>query len=184
MHVDIAFKYYKKFLLEDFEKRKKIYLWLGFDLAGVVSFRDWEVFGAILVGDKAKGKKGSDLRKYEIKSALEGNSFEYQYHARTALDKFKEDCNVDHLFVSYQKDYRSFTVRLVNNTVFKSLTDGWLDKIMRSYYSDTRHVVKQRCRESITYNNVFNRGDVVFEVKNSNLVNHGEEIKMAQGLKI
>ena len=168
MHLEQAFKYYQKFLLADFEKRKNIYTKLGFDLAGVVSSRDWEVFGAILVGDKAKGKKGSDLRRYEIKSALEGNSFEYQYHAHTAISKFEEDCNVDHLFISYKKDYRDFVVYLLNKDVFARLAEGWLAKIMSSYYSGP-DLPKQRCRESISYKNIFYRGSVVFEVKNAEL---------------
>src|SRR5579864_7165982 len=45
---------------------------------------DWEVFASILVRDL--GKKlaaGVDLSQYEVKSAVAGGSYEYQYHKKT-----------------------------------------------------------------------------------------------------
>lgn len=170
MYPERAFKYYQKFLLADFEKRRRIYTILGFDLAGLISSRDWEVFCAILVGEKAKNRKGSDLKTHEVKSALEGNSFEYQYHRHTGLNKYQEDSNINHLFVSYRKDYRSVIVYLIAKEHFTILTNGWLNKIKESYHSGTP---KQRCRESISYNMVLKYGKIVFQVVDG----------MAQGLK-
>jgi len=47
----------------------------------VASPSDWEVFASILVGDQGtKSQSGIDLLGYEVKSAKQRSSFEYQYH--------------------------------------------------------------------------------------------------------
>ena len=51
----------------------------------------WELFGSILTGKKGTAGYGADLDGIEIKSAIAGSSFEYQYHLHTGLAKLKED---------------------------------------------------------------------------------------------
>jgi hypothetical protein len=52
--------------------------------AGKALTSDWEVFASILVKDVGtKLSKGVDLSKYEVKSAEDGGSYEYQYHKNT-----------------------------------------------------------------------------------------------------
>jgi hypothetical protein len=53
---------------------------------------DWEVFASMLVKDLGrKFGAGIDLANYEVKSAKEGASYEYQYHKNTGLDKLAKD---------------------------------------------------------------------------------------------
>src|SRR6266478_1013409 len=57
---------------------------------GAAMSSDWEVFASILVRDL--GKKlaaGIDLSQYEVKSALDGGNYEYQYHKLTGKKKLK-----------------------------------------------------------------------------------------------
>ena len=45
---------------------------------------DWEVFASMLVKDLGrKFGAGIDLANYEVKSAKQGASYEYQYHKNT-----------------------------------------------------------------------------------------------------
>ena len=64
--------------------------------SGSVPSITWELFGSILTGQKGKGGYGADLEGNEIKSAISGSAFEYQYHLNTGLDKLNEDQAVDH----------------------------------------------------------------------------------------
>ncbi|MEM8639910.1 MAG: hypothetical protein AAGG51_14010, partial [Cyanobacteria bacterium P01_G01_bin.54] len=74
-------------------------------MQGSVGSKDWEVFAAILLNDRARKGDGADLEHYEVKSATTGSSFEYQYHRNHGLDKLTDDRSVDHIFVSRSKDY-------------------------------------------------------------------------------
>lgn len=67
--------------------------------AGKALSSDWEVFASILVKDVGtKLTKGVDLSKYEVKSAENGGSYEYQYHRNTGKQKLEDDIRVGHLF--------------------------------------------------------------------------------------
>src|SRR6266480_3731157 len=57
---------------------------------GKVMSSDWEVFASILVKDVGtKLTKGVDLSRYEVKSAEQGGSYEYQYHKNTGKAKLQ-----------------------------------------------------------------------------------------------
>ena len=82
----------------------------GLKTSGSIPSIAWELFGSILTGKNGTCGYGADLDGVEIKSAIAGSSFEYQYHLNTGLTKLKEDQTVDHLFCSYEPDYQSFDV--------------------------------------------------------------------------
>ena len=90
MNYEEAYTFYK-FLKSNYDKKRKIYEKLGFSLAGAISYRDWEVFVAILMNDRCKPGDGCDLLRHEVKSALRGNSYEYQYHRNKGLEKLTGD---------------------------------------------------------------------------------------------
>ncbi|MEC4818257.1 MAG: hypothetical protein SAK29_34040 [Scytonema sp. PMC 1069.18] len=104
-----AYEFYRKFIYN--EELINLLREYNIRIPGSISPQLWELFGAILTGDKGTGTYGADLSNYEVKSSIDGNSFEYQYHLRTGRDKLLKDMTVDHLFVSYSRDYRNVTVR-------------------------------------------------------------------------
>src|SRR5438477_5763779 len=70
--------------------------------AGGVMPSDWEVFASILVRDVGrKLMSGIDLSNYEVKSAVSGGSYEYQYHKNTGKEKLLNDAKVGHLFFEH-----------------------------------------------------------------------------------
>jgi len=73
----------------------------------------WELFGAILTERDGSGTTGADLCGWEVKSAINGGSYEYQYHLNTGLEKLKEDCIVNHLFCSYSATYKDVSVKAI-----------------------------------------------------------------------
>lgn len=95
-----AYNFYKRFILDYSQEKETIYEQYGFTLQGSVGSKDWEVFAAILMGDRASPGNGADLENYEVKSALIGNSFEYQYHRNRGLEKLQDERAVDQFICS------------------------------------------------------------------------------------
>jgi hypothetical protein len=69
--------------------------------------------------------------------------------------------------VSYDCEYRDVKARLLPAYFAEYLMYGWLEKIKTAYHTKD---VKQRCRESISYDQATDYGEVVFEVKDGKLV--------------
>ncbi len=162
--IEAAFAYYAKHIhrQERFDLLKEH----KFEVAGSIPSIDW-VFGAILTGDDRKLGYGSDLKDHEVKSAVEGSSFEYQYHRHGGLAKLDEDKTVDHVFVSYAPDYKRVTVRLVDRSKLASIFESWRDGLVQNYQGTAP---KQRYRKSIAYGTVTREGEIIFQIENSWLV--------------
>ena len=139
----------------------------NFDIAGSIPSIDWELFGAILTGDDRKLGYGSDLKDHEVKSAVEGSSFEYQYHRHGGLAKLDEDKTVDHVFVSYAPDYKRVTVRLVDRSKLASIFESRRDGLVQNYQGTTP---KQRYRKSVAYGTVMWEGEIILQIEGSRLV--------------
>ncbi|MEL6353952.1 MAG: hypothetical protein AAFR58_19675 [Cyanobacteria bacterium J06627_28] len=143
-----------------------IYEEYGFTLQGSVGSKDWEVFAAILMGDRARPGDGADLMNYEVKSALIGNSFEYQYHKNRGLAKLQDDQAVDHLFVSRSSTYRDVHVWLVGRDKLIPVFAQWLPALQENYETG----VRQRFRRSVAYGFVTQQGSKLLEVKDGSLI--------------
>ena len=144
--------------------------------SGSVPSITWELFGSILTGQKGKGGYGADLEGIEIKSAIAGNSFEYQYHLNTGLDKLKEDQVVDHFFCSYSADYQSFQVYFSDGKSLSPFFSNWIPQYLKNYNKAENATSveaserRQRFRRSIPFGWVSKNARLVMEVKEGNLV--------------
>jgi hypothetical protein len=163
-----AYEFYKEYLLDVLRQKTMLYDTYGFKTVGCVTSQDWELFGAILLNDRAKGGDvGSDLQHYEVKSAVTGNSFEYQYHRNHGLEKLEEDMQVDHLFISYDRDYAGVTVRLVSAAALQRTFLSWRPGLIRNYQGDNP---KLRYRRSVSYGFVERNGAILMEIRKGILV--------------
>ena len=105
---------------------------------------DWEVFASILVRDL--GKKlaaGIDLSQYEVKSASNGGSYEYQYHKNTGKEKLRKDEEVGHLFFDHQNNLRIVHLRYAHGSSMQEFFQKWLKEYPDPY--------RQRYRKSIPF---------------------------------
>lgn len=165
LHIEKAYEFYRQSIL-DVEKQR-LRQEYNFPVVGSVPSTDWELFGAILVGDKKKSGYGSDLSNSEVKSAVEGNSFEYQYHRNHGEEKLKEDIDLDyHIFISYSPDYQNVVVRRVPGSALSSIFEGWLPDLQSNYARND----KQRYRKSISYGTVVSKGEIIMEIRGGELV--------------
>jgi hypothetical protein len=136
----------------------------------------WELFGSILTGRKGKSGYGADLDGVEIKSAIQGSSFEYQYHLNTGLEKLEEDKRVDHFFCSYSADYQSFTVYFAKGKALAEYFQKWIPEYIKNYkkaegLSTTEASERrQRFRRSIPFGWISKKGTLVMQVESGKLV--------------
>lgn len=166
INASAALAFYQRFILDYSQDKSAIYEQYGFTLQGSIGSKDWEVFAAILMEDRASPGNGADLENYEVKSALIGNSFEYQYHRNRGLEKLQDERAVDHLFVARSNTYQDVEVWLVDRAALIATFDRWLPEIQENYQAESR----QRFRRSVTYRFVTMNGTQLMDIKNGALV--------------
>lgn len=147
-------------LKRHYDKKRIIYERCGFSPIGTITFRDWEVLTAILMKDECKPGNGSDLKRHEVKSAKMGNSFEYQYHKHTGLEKLEEEKSIDHIFISYSDHYDEVELRRMKASELSETFDQWRSHVIESYQGEKP---KQRCRHSISYVFVKTHGELLWK---------------------
>lgn len=164
-HIADAFSFYEQFILKYSQNKAQIYKRYGFTLQGSIGSRDWEVLAAILLDDRARVGGGADLMNYEIKSAVIGNSFEYQYHKNTGIKKLNADKMVDHVFISRNETYTHVAVWLVGRAHLIPIFDRWRPELESNYESITR----QRFRRSVSHGFVCQHGQKIFSISEGQL---------------
>ena len=107
---------------------------------------DWEVFAAILVRTRGTtARSGIDLVGYEVKSAQDEGSFEYQYHKRSWAAKFEQDRAADHIYISHRDTLSYVEVHHSTSAAIAGFLDAWLAE---NPYSKPG---EQRFRKQISY---------------------------------
>ncbi|NJN48562.1 MAG: hypothetical protein HC805_00500 [Alkalinema sp. RL_2_19] len=170
LHIQEAFSFYRQFILEYSQNKAAIYERYGFTLQGSVGSKDWEVFAAILLGDRAKPGDGADLFHHEVKSAIVGNSFEYQYHRNHGREKLEADKEVDHVFISRDQTYHNIEVWLVERQHLAPIFNAWQPELQANYAESRR----QRFRKSISYGFVKKYGRKILTIVNGQLASPSE----------
>ncbi|MEO0349210.1 MAG: hypothetical protein AAF282_04075 [Cyanobacteria bacterium P01_A01_bin.15] len=160
LQVQEAYSFYRAYVLEYSRNKATVYEQYGFSLQGSIGSKDWEVFAAILLNDRARKGDGADLEHYEVKSATTGSSFEYQYHRNHGLDKLTGDRDVDHIFVARSKNYVDVEVWLIERTKMIPVFDRWLPELLQNYET----VGRQRFRRSVTYGFVKSQGTLLLKI--------------------
>ena len=165
LNIKDAYQYYFKHInrIERFELLEAHQL----PVAGSVPSIDWELFGSILTGSKGTPGYGADLENYEVKSATEGSSFEYQYHLHGGISKLEEDMQVDHIFISYSSNYRDVTVRLVKGEALVAEFESWRAGLIENYSGESP---KQRYRKSIAFGLIQELGQVIVQIEDGVLI--------------
>jgi transcriptional regulator with XRE-family HTH domain len=172
--IDEAYYFYKKHIHDE----EKIKLLRDNDLkvSGSVSSVMWELFGAILTGKSGAGLTGADLQGWEVKSAKDMGSFEYQYHLNTGAEKLKEDSSVNHLFFTYSETYMDIDVRAIKGS---ALADQFFKKWEPEYHKNydqnaPTNQRRQRFRKNIPYAHVEKNGVVIFRIRNGKIAERND----------
>lgn len=157
-NLEAALEFYRAFINNS--SHQAILKELGFPIAGSISPVNWEAFAAILTGDRSKDGYGSDLENHEVKSAVIGGSYEYQYHLNGGQTKLLEDMRVNHIFITYSIDYKNIEVRILSGAVLKPTFEAWLPGLIENYNGSSP---RQRYRKSISSGFVKKNGKLILK---------------------
>jgi len=139
-----ALMFFHAYMYGPLQGKLRLYAARSVRPGGVAMSSDWEVFASILVKDV--GKKlaaGIDLTNNEVKSAVSGGSYEYQYHKNTGKEKLVNDMKVGHLFFEHADNLRLVNLRWAHGSEMKHFFKGWLDEYPEPY--------RQRYRKNIPF---------------------------------
>jgi hypothetical protein len=164
-NIDKAYDFYKQHIFDP----KKIELLKEHNLkvAGHIHSVIWELFCALITGEKAEGITGADLKGWEVKSAKGTGNFEYQYHRNAHLDKLEEDRVVNHIFCSYSDEYDGVIVRVMRGSMLcDKYFDTWKPLCIEKY----KNPDNLRFRKSVSSSYVKNNGLIVLEINKGKLV--------------
>ncbi len=99
-----ALIYFHAYMYGPYQGRLRLFRDRGLKPRMVMS-EDWEVFTSILLRQQGvASRQGPDLGDIEVKSAVAGSSFEYQYHRNSWQAKLDADRRSGHAFVWYGDD--------------------------------------------------------------------------------
>jgi len=174
--IDDAYKLYINHIYD--EEKIRLLAKYNLKIAGSVSSVLWELFGSILTERPGSGLIGADLIGWEVKSAKNGGSYEYQYHLNTGLLKLKEDCEVNHLFCAYSETYKNVFVRVIQG---KKLTEtffnSWKPEYLKNYdVSAPNSQRRQRFRKNIPFGYIEKNGVLVLKIRDGNLVYRDDNV--------
>jgi hypothetical protein len=131
--------------------------------AGTAMSSDWEVFASILMKDLGtKLAAGIDLLNYEVKSAVEGSSYEYQYHRNTGKEKLAQDMNIGHLFFAHADNLRKINLRYAHGSQLEQFFSRWLQEYPNPY--------PQRYRKNIPFGWVEKNGMLLMTLRDGEVV--------------
>lgn len=124
---------------------------------------DWEVFASMLVKDLGrKFGAGIDLANYEVKSAKQRGSYEYQYHKNTGPDKLAKDAKVGHLFFEYFDNLNTVHLRYLHGSKMAIFFEKWKEEYPDPY--------PQRYRKNIPFGFVKENGTLLMTLIDGEVV--------------
>ena len=145
LDLEAAIVYFDAFMYGPLQSRARLFRRRGLKPRVVMS-EDWEVFAAILLRDPGRSTpSGPDLADYEVKSAVHGNAFEYQYHRKSWAQKLAADRTMGHVFISHRDDLAFVEVRVVEGAALAGFFDDWESE---DPYANPQ---RQRFRKSVPF---------------------------------
>lgn len=154
-----ALMFFHAYMYGPLQGKLRLYSARGVRPGGGAMSSDWEVFASILVKDVGrKLTSGIDLSRYEVKSAVSGGSYEYQYHKNTGKEKLAQDAKVGHLFFDHADNLRAINLRYLHGEQMKDFFAKWLAEYPDPY--------PQRYRKNIPFGWVKQNGTLLMTLTN------------------
>jgi hypothetical protein len=139
-----ALMFFHAYMYGPLQGKLRIYAARNVRSAATTMSSDWEVFASMLVNDLGRKLAGGiDLSNHEVKSAVEGSSYEYQYHKHTGKDKLASDLTSGHLFFSHADNLRRVNLRYAHGKQMDEFFAKWLAEYPDPY--------PQRYRKSVPF---------------------------------
>lgn len=158
LDVYMALIYFHAYMYGPLRGRVRLYDQRGLRPRMAMS-EDWEIFASILVRNTGAGTaSGLDLEGFEVKSALDRSSFEYQYHKDSWKKKLDDDRQAGHIFISHKDELRHVDVRYCDGEALSDFFDKW--ESQKPYSKES----EQRFRRSISYGWVTKNATLILQI--------------------
>ena len=162
LHIGEASKFFLYHMRRPLQAKRGIYERRNIRFGSAVTPSDWEVFASLLVDELGNGGvSGVDLENFEVKSAMNNGSYEYQYHKETGKAKLKGDMKAGHLFINHSNCLNDVEVRYVPGEKLKSFFSKWLKNYPSPY--------PQRYRKNIPFGWVDKHGMLLIAFRNGSV---------------
>jgi hypothetical protein len=146
-----ALMFFHAYMYGPLQGKLRLYAARNVRATGAAMSSDWEVFASMLVKDLGRKLAGGiDLLNYEVKSASDGSSYEYQYHKNTGKEKLVSDVASGHLFFAHSNNLRIVNLRYAHGSQMREFFLNWLEAYPEPY--------PQRYRKSIPFGWVSKNG--------------------------
>ena len=143
------------------EDKQQVYLRRGFPLARMIPPHDWECLGAELINENKNGHYGQDLKTCDVKSAVYGQAFGWDFHYVSAIDKINQALELNYIFVTYSLNLKDIEVRVGTGEQFRDFFDKW-----RNQYADySKKYPTKRFQRSIPFKAVKERGEIILNIE-------------------
>ena len=125
LDVQGALIYFHAYMYGPYRGRARLFRLRGLEPRMVMS-EDWEIFASILLKSMGSpSRSGPDLGEYEVKSAVDGGSFEYQYHRNSWENKLAADSQAGHVFIWHRDELAHVEVWFCEGSALKEQLDKW-----------------------------------------------------------
>ena len=125
LDVQGALIYFHAYMYGPYQGRARLFRLRGLEPRMVMS-EDWEVFASILLRSMGTASRaGPDLAEYEVKSAVGGGSFEYQYHRNSWETKLTADRRAGHVFIWHRNELSHVEVWFCQGSDLQEHFDQW-----------------------------------------------------------
>ena len=144
LDVQGALIYFHAYMYGPYKGRARLFRQRGLKPRMVMS-EDWEVFASILLGVMGTASaSGPDLDEYEVKSAVGGGAFEYQYHRKSWQAKLAADREAGHVFIWHWDELAKVEVWFCEGRNLEDHFRAWEGE---DPYSETQ---QQRFRKTVS----------------------------------
>ena len=125
LDVQGALIYFHAYMYGPYRGRARLFRLRNLEPRMVMS-EDWEIFASILLREMGTtGRSGPDLGDYEVKSAVDGGSFEYQYHRNSWQQKLAGDRRAGHVFIWHKDELSHVEVWFCGGSTMNEHFNAW-----------------------------------------------------------
>ena len=164
LDIEMALIFFHAYMYGPLRGKMRLYSARGVAPRAAMS-EDWEVFASILVRDRGvPTQSGLDLERHEVKSAVYGGSFEYQYHRNSWREKLNKDRAAGHIFISHRDGLRLVEVRYCEGSLMSEFFDAWEEE--RPYSRATQ----QRYRKAVPLGWVRENATLILRIEDGEVV--------------
>lgn len=177
-------------------ERDRLFMKYGFSSSRAVSSNALEIWAAMLLKLRKAGHVGEDLPGWEIKSARgdarqskdsvagarkTSTRFNYEYYPHSGLEKLKNECTLQHMYIVYTDAYASVDIWVIPGRFLTPIFDVWKTDITEYLRRGRRG--RRDVKKALPYGLVKTFGRQVMQIRKGKLTFCDKMLGTALGVR-